>query len=78
MEKREARERMRAMQTVRALLAARKLTSLISQQCTKRNTIRRLWGRGRRVTMIVRAVLVNIKGGAGPTKVRRSSLVYHV
>jgi len=56
------------MQVVRALLAARELTTIISQQCTKKDTTRRLWGRGRRMKMIMRAVLTNTKGGACPAR----------
>jgi len=49
------------MQVVRALLAAKELTTIISQQGTKKDTIRRLWGRGRRMKTIMRAVLTNTK-----------------
>jgi len=49
------------MQVVRALLAAKELTTIISQQCTKKDTTRRLWGRGRWMKMIMRAVLTNTK-----------------
>jgi len=59
-EKQEDRERMRAMQVARALFAAKELITIISQQCTKKDTTRRLWGRGRRMT-IMRAVLTNTK-----------------
>jgi len=51
-EKQEAQETMQTMQVVRALLAARELTTIISQRCTKKNTAKRLWGRGRRMKTV--------------------------
>jgi len=60
-EKQEAKRRSRAMQAFRALLAVREITTIISQRRTK-NITRRLWGRGRRMTTMVRAVLTNTKG----------------
>jgi len=56
------------MQAVRALLAAKEITIIVSQRRKKTNATRRLWGRVRRMTTFMRAVLTNTKGGACPTR----------
>jgi len=57
-EKQEAQGRMRTMQVVRAMLAARELTRITSQKCKKKRITRRSWGRGWRMTMILSVVLL--------------------
>jgi len=59
-------EGMQAVQVVRALLAARKLKTILRQPCTKKETTRRWWGRGRRMTRCARALLTNTQGEACP------------
>jgi len=55
------------MQVIRALLAAKEITTMINQRQKKTNATKCSWGRGRRMTTPMRAVLTNIKGGACPT-----------
>jgi len=52
------------MQVIRALLAAKEITTIINQRQRKTNATKCLWGRGRRMTTSMRAVLTNTKKAA--------------
>jgi len=62
--KQELPERMRTIQGVRAMLAARKLTRMTSQLYKKKTENRRIWWWGWRTTIITSVVLLAIKGDA--------------
>jgi len=67
-EKREAQERIRTMQVLRAMLAARELTRITSQQYKKKTITRCLSWRGWRTTMIISVVLLTMKADAYTNK----------
>jgi len=65
--KRRREKRRETMQVVRAMLAVRELTRITSQKCKKKNTTRRSWGRGWRMTMIISVAFLT-KGDAYTNK----------